>query len=156
VKLTDTKVKNAKASEKETRFPDGRGLYLLVTLAGGKLWRWKYRHSGQEKLMSFGKYPEVSLADARDKHEGARKLLAKGIDPMTQRKADKQAALIYCFYCVWFGSATGARTRTLSLERATSTLRHSFSGYFFAHARSGHAWMPSEQPHPSDNEPLIV
>jgi integrase len=91
VKLTDTKVKSAKAGEKETRFPDGRGLYLLVTLAGGKLWRWKYRHSGQEKLMSFGKYPEVSLADARDKHEEARKLLAKGVDPMTQRKADKMA-----------------------------------------------------------------
>lgn len=63
MKLTDTKVRSAKAGKKATRSPDGHGLYLLVTLAGGKLWRWKYRYSGQEKLMSLGKYPDVSLAD---------------------------------------------------------------------------------------------
>ncbi|HEV2709885.1 MAG TPA: integrase arm-type DNA-binding domain-containing protein [Edaphobacter sp.] len=87
MKLTNTKVKNAKVGVK-ARFPDGGGLYLLLTPAGGKLWRWKYRYSGQEKLMSFGKYPEVTLADARDKHGKARKLLASGIDPMAQKKAD--------------------------------------------------------------------
>jgi integrase len=88
LKLTDTKVKNAKAG---SRLPDGRGLYLLVTPTGGKLWRWKYRYLGKEKLMSFGQYPEVSLADARDKHGAARKLLVSGIDPMAQRKAEKKA-----------------------------------------------------------------
>jgi hypothetical protein len=40
---------------------DGRGLYMLITPAGGKLWRWKYRFEGAEKLMSFGRYPDVSL-----------------------------------------------------------------------------------------------
>src|SRR5580704_7511342 len=58
---------------------------------GGKLWRWKYRFEGAEKLMSFGGYPDVSLIDARERHGAARKLLASGVDPMTQRKADKVA-----------------------------------------------------------------
>jgi integrase len=89
--LTDTKVKNAKAGAKAIRLPDGGGLYLLVTPAGGKLWRWKYRYAGQEKLMAFGKYPEVSLSEARDEHGKARKLLKDDVDPMAQRKTKKTA-----------------------------------------------------------------
>ncbi|WP_433969823.1 tyrosine-type recombinase/integrase [Tunturiibacter gelidiferens] len=64
-------------------------MYLWVTPSGGKLWRWGYRFESKEKLMSFGKYPDVSLAQARDRHKEARKLLASKIDPMAQRKADK-------------------------------------------------------------------
>jgi len=71
---------------------DGGGLYLWVTVSGGKLWRWSYRYTGKEKLMSLGKYPEVSLAQARDRHRTARALLATGVDPMAQRKSDKLAA----------------------------------------------------------------
>lgn len=56
------------------------------------MWRWKYRHEGKEKLMSFGKYPDVKLAMARDRHVEARRLLANGLDPMAQRKAAKTAA----------------------------------------------------------------
>jgi integrase len=70
---------------------DGGSLYLWVTPAGGKLWRWAYKHESKEKLMSFGKYPEVSLALARERHAEARKLLANGLDPMAQRKAAKTA-----------------------------------------------------------------
>jgi integrase len=70
---------------------DGGSLYLWVTPAGGKLWRWAYKYEGKEKLMSFGKYPAVSLAQARERHTDARKLLATGIDPMAQRKTAKIA-----------------------------------------------------------------
>ncbi|WP_220399076.1 Arm DNA-binding domain-containing protein [Granulicella sp. WH15] len=92
MKLTDTRVRNAKAGAKDARFPDGGGLYLLVTAAGGKLWRWKYRFEGKEKLMTFGQYPDVSLLEAREKHSAARKLLKAGTDPMAERKAEKVAA----------------------------------------------------------------
>ncbi len=54
---------------------DGGGLYLFVTPPGGKLWRWKYRFEGREKLMSFGGYPDVSPSLARERHLEARKLL---------------------------------------------------------------------------------
>jgi integrase len=70
---------------------DGGSLYLWVTPAGGKLWRWAYKHESKEKLMSFGKYPDVSLVLARERHAEARKLLATGLDPMAQRKAAKAA-----------------------------------------------------------------
>ena len=69
---------------------DGRGLLLRITPTGGKLWRWKYRTAeGVQKEMSFGPNPDVSLADARERHAAARKLLASGIDPMAQRKAER-------------------------------------------------------------------
>lgn len=90
--LTDTEIRKAKPGPLKYRMTDGRGLYLLVTSAGGKLWRWKYRHAGAEKLMSFGGYPDVSLVDARARHGAARKLLAAGTDPMEKRKADKTAS----------------------------------------------------------------
>jgi integrase len=70
---------------------DGRGLFLWVTPTGGKLWRWKYRFQHVGKQMSYGRYPDVTLADARERHASARRLLASGIDPMAQRKAEKTA-----------------------------------------------------------------
>jgi len=91
--LTDIKVKSAKAKDKPYKLTDGQGLYLQVTPAGGKWWRFKYRFDGKEKLISFGTYPEVSLADARDKRTEARKQVAAGINPGEIRKAQKQAAV---------------------------------------------------------------
>jgi integrase len=91
MKLTDVEVRRAKPSGKAYRIVDGRGMYLLVTPAGGKLWRWKYRHGAREKLMALGKYPEVSLAMAREQHIEARRLLATGQDPMTKRKIERNA-----------------------------------------------------------------
>jgi integrase len=96
--LTDTEIRKAKARDKAYRMSDGGGLYLWNTPAGGKLWRWAYDFSGKEKLMSFGRYPDVSLALARERHTEARKLLATGIDPMAQRKAEKTAQLASSVY----------------------------------------------------------
>ena len=90
--LTDTEIRKARVGCKAYRLSDGGGLYLFVTPAGGKLWRWKYRFDGREKLMSFGNYPDVPLSLARERHAEARKLLATGTDPMAQRKAEKAAA----------------------------------------------------------------
>jgi Arm DNA-binding domain len=89
--LTDTAIKRARANDRPYRMSDGGGLFLWITPAGGKLWRWKYRLEGLEKLMSFGKYPDVTLTAAREKHGEARKLLAAGLDPMVQRKTEKMA-----------------------------------------------------------------
>jgi integrase len=93
MKLTDTRIKSAKPSTKAVKLSDGRGLYLLINTSGTKLWRLKYRVDGREKLMSFGAYPEVSLAQAREACDQARKQLAAGADPMALRKSDKQSRL---------------------------------------------------------------
>lgn len=90
--LTDTEIRKAKAKASAYRMSDGGGLYLWITPPGGKLWRWKYRFEGREKLMTFGSYPDVPLSMARERHAAARKLLATGTDPMAERKAEKAAA----------------------------------------------------------------
>ncbi len=92
--LTDVKVRTANPRPKAYRIPDAKGLHLFVTPSGGKLWRWKYRFDGAQKLMALGKYPEVSLATARDRHAAARTKLAAGSDPMTVRKAEKIEAKV--------------------------------------------------------------
>lgn len=92
--LTDTEIRRSKASEKPYKLADGGGLHLLVTPAGGKLWRWKYRFDGAEKLMTLGRYPEVALAEARTRRDGARKKLASDIDPMAERMAEKTAVIV--------------------------------------------------------------
>jgi integrase len=89
--LTDTAIKKAKPGAKPVKLSDGRGLYLLVSPSGSKLWRWKYRVLGKEKVMALGAYPDVSLAQAREGLDKARKVLAAGSDPMVVRKADKAA-----------------------------------------------------------------
>ena len=90
--LTDTKVRTAKPKDKSYKLFDGRGLYLEVS--GGKWWRYKYRFGGKEKRISLGIYPEVSLKDARQRCEEARKLLANGVDPSEHRKAQKAASIV--------------------------------------------------------------
>jgi len=93
MELTDTAIRRSRPTEKPYKLADGKGLYLLVNPSGSKLWRWKYRHEGKEKLMPFGAYPDVSLADARVRHAEARRLLAAGSDPMVQRKVRKEAVI---------------------------------------------------------------
>lgn len=90
--LTDTAIKRAKPGAKPGKLSDGKGLYLLVSPAGSKLWRWKYRVLGKEKVLALGAYPAVSLAQAREGQDKARKMLATGNDPMVIRKADKLAS----------------------------------------------------------------
>ncbi len=79
--LTDKAVKNAKAGDKPVKLFDGGGMFLLVTPAGQRYWRLKYRVNGKEKLLALGVYPDVSLAVARKKRDEAREKLAAGIDP---------------------------------------------------------------------------
>jgi integrase len=89
VALTDTEIRKAKPRAAAYKFADGGGLYLFIKPEGSKLWRWKYRFAGKEKLMALGKYPDVTLAQARQKHLDARRLLASGVDPMLERKSAK-------------------------------------------------------------------
>ena len=89
--LTDTKVRTTKPTEKPQKLFDGGGLFLLVTPTGGRLWRFKYRFGGSEKLLSIGTYPETSLAEARQRRDQASALLANGIDPSETKKAQKAA-----------------------------------------------------------------
>lgn len=93
MRLTDTAVRKAKPTDKTQRLFDGGGLYLEVTPAGGKRWRQKYRFAGKEKLLAHGIYPDVSLAEARDRRDNARKLLANGVDPSQHRRATKAAGI---------------------------------------------------------------
>ncbi|GHT95346.1 integrase [Betaproteobacteria bacterium] len=97
---TDTAIRTAKPGTKDYRITDERGLYLIVATKGGKLWRFDYRHGikpGTDKprrlTLALGTYPDVSLKEARDKRDEARKLLANGIDPGEHRKAHKAALL---------------------------------------------------------------
>lgn len=89
--LTDTGVRNAKPKDKPYKLSDERGMHLLVTPTGGKLWRLFYRYSGKQKTLALGAYPDVSLARARERRDEARRLLAEGVDPGAQRKAEKVA-----------------------------------------------------------------
>jgi integrase len=87
--LTDAKIRGLRPKDKQYKVPDGGGLYLHVTPAGGKLWRFKYRFGGKEKSLSLGVYPDLKLADARKKHRQAREQLANGIDPATAKRMEK-------------------------------------------------------------------
>lgn len=89
--LSDTAIRNLKVPSKPTKISDDRGLFLLLTPSGGKLWRFKYRFDRKEKLLALGRYPDVSLAKARERREDARRLLADGIDPNAHRKIHKEA-----------------------------------------------------------------
>ncbi|HEV7618807.1 MAG TPA: integrase arm-type DNA-binding domain-containing protein, partial [Burkholderiaceae bacterium] len=92
--LTDTACKNAKPKEKQYKLADGNGLYLLVIPNGRKYWRMKYRVTGKEKLLSFGVYPEVSLSDAREKRQEARKLLRTDTDPAQAKREEKRQSIL--------------------------------------------------------------
>lgn len=88
--LTEIQAKKSKPRDQAYKLADGEGLFLLVQPNGSKLWRMKYRFGGKEKLLSFGAYPAVGLAAARDKRTAAKALLAEGKDPM-RNKAEASA-----------------------------------------------------------------
>lgn len=92
--LTDTAIRNAKARSKAYKMGDAGGLFLFVTPAGGKLWRFKYRLAAKEKLLSIGSYPEVSLSAARKARDRAREMIAAGGDPAIEKQRDKARALV--------------------------------------------------------------
>jgi hypothetical protein len=91
--LSKLLIDKTKPQAKSVRLSDGRGMYLEISPAGGKWWRFKYRFAGKERRISLGVYPDVPLAAAREKREEARRQVAAGIDPGEQRKAAKVALI---------------------------------------------------------------
>jgi integrase len=91
--LTATAVKQAKAKDKPYKLSGGKGMYLLINPNGSKYWRLKYRYAGKEKVLALGVYPDISLSEAFDKRDGARKLIAQNVDPNEDKKAQKIARI---------------------------------------------------------------
>ncbi|MGH8523338.1 MAG: tyrosine-type recombinase/integrase [Gammaproteobacteria bacterium] len=89
--LTETAIKAAQPKAKAYRLADEKGLYLEVSPAGGKYWRFKFRFAGKEKRLALGVYPDTGSKLARKKLDDARRLLAEGIDPSAHRKVSKAA-----------------------------------------------------------------
>ncbi len=87
--LTVTAIRNAKPRKKPYKMVDEKGLYILISPSGGKWWRVDYRFNGKRKTLSMGTFPEITLAEARDRRDADRKLLANDIDPGEYRKATK-------------------------------------------------------------------
>lgn len=92
--LTDTAIRNAKPRDREYKLSDSGGLYLLITPAGGKLWRLKFRIDGREKKLAVGSYPAIGLADARKRRDEARELVAAGKDPAREKQQAKHRAKV--------------------------------------------------------------
>lgn len=90
--LTDIQCKNAKPKDKAYKLTDGGGMYLEVSPSGSKYWRLKYRLHNKEKRLAIGVYPSVSLSEARDKREEAKRQIKEGIDPVFARKDQKRIA----------------------------------------------------------------
>ncbi len=129
VTLSDAKARNAKPKAKPYKLADGEGLFLLVLPSGGKYWRLKYFFAGKEKLLALGVYPEISLADARERRAQARKVLAAGNDPGEAKKEAKRLTNLSnanTFEVVardWFEkrqhewAASSTRTKRIYLEK---------------------------------------
>jgi integrase len=92
--LSDTVCRTSKPKEKPYKLSDGGGLFLLVERNGSRLWRQAYRFHGKQKLLALGAYPSTSLAEARVGRDANKALLAKGVDPSSHRKTEKNAARI--------------------------------------------------------------
>ena len=88
--LTDMTVRNAKPQDKAYKLTDSNGLFIFISPAGSKLWRFRYRFENKEQTLSIGPYPEISLSEARDRRDDARKLLANRINPAQQKRVEKE------------------------------------------------------------------
>jgi integrase len=100
--LSDKQVKNAQPERirhgagfeaRPRKVADAQGLYLYVSAMGARSWRYDYRFNGQRRTVTYGLYPALSLAMARDRHHDARRLLASGIDPAAKKRSDRRAAV---------------------------------------------------------------
>lgn len=92
--LHTLKIKNTKPQERAFKLADSGGLYLLIQPNGSKLWRYKFRLLGKEGLQALGSFPEVSLAEARDRHIESRKLVAQGVHPVKAQREHRSAAAL--------------------------------------------------------------
>ncbi|CAE6837421.1 tyrosine-type recombinase/integrase [Paraburkholderia aspalathi] len=114
--LTDTAVRNLKPSEKPYKLADGGGMYLHVLPSGAKYWRLAYRLYGKQKIFAIGVYPQVSLAEARQIRDEAKKLVKQGIDPVVERKQN-----------IWRKSEEQATTFELIAREWHTTKRSSWT-----------------------------
>jgi hypothetical protein len=110
-------LKALRPGDKPYKRSDARGLYVLVNTDGARWWRFRYRVSGREKLISLGTYPDTSLRLAREKRDEARRRLAAGIDPSAERQAAKLAAAATPSRP---SAASGSRFRSRSSQRRRS------------------------------------
>lgn len=92
--LSESRIRAARPSDKAYKLYDERGLYMRVETSGSRLWRFKYRHGGKERLLALGAYPDVSLKMAREKRDKARRLLADGVDPSAHKQEAKAAETV--------------------------------------------------------------
>lgn len=108
--LSDLQAQNAKPRDRDYKLPDSGGLYLLVKKNGSRLWRQKYRFDGREKLLAHGQYPQVSLANARQRRDRAKEMLQTGRDPGAERRAAKtvQGDSFEHWARAWYANRVGA------------------------------------------------
>lgn len=92
--LTDISIRALAHGDKPIKKADEKGLFLLLQPSGGKLWRFKYRFAGKEKKLGLGRYPDVSLKEARKRRDDARQKLAMGLDPGVEKKREAEAAAV--------------------------------------------------------------
>jgi hypothetical protein len=112
--LNDTRIRGAKASERDSKLTDYDGLYLLVFRNRSRLWRFAYRFEGKQKQIAIGADPQVTSAEARERRETSHKLLASGKNPSLQRRLEKiaKAAGVKSFPEVAEERGDGIRTRS--------------------------------------------
>jgi len=127
--LRDSDCKAARPAEKLFKLFDGNGLHLAVLPTGGKVWRAAYRYAGKQQTKSFGPYPEVSLAEARQKRDELRAALRDGLDPMADRKATRSENRLH-----------GKSRKWITLREASEEYwegRKDLSSSYLANARRG-------------------
>ncbi len=126
-KLTATAIRNAKPADRVQRLADGRGLYLEITPTNRRYWRMKYRHAGKEKRLALGVYPEVTLAEARQRRDAARSAIRDGRDPSAERRSERQQAKLSAdnsFAAIareWLASQK-KKLATITYDKAVRTL----------------------------------
>ena len=118
--LTEARIRSAKPRPTPYKLSDGRGLYLLISPAGGRLWRVRYRYAGRENMLGVGAYPEVSLRAARERAEDARRQVGAGADPAAAKRAarDARADTFRALALEWLGKQ---RLASATLEKARWT-----------------------------------
>ncbi|WP_288391959.1 DUF4102 domain-containing protein [uncultured Herbaspirillum sp.] len=115
--LTDLKIQSTKAGAQAVKLTDGDGLYLYIAVTGTKTWRFDYRFGGKRYTLTIGKYPLVSLAEARIKRSEAKKQLLNGQNPSAAKREHKQsirAATEDSFRSIgtaWYASKSETRSR---------------------------------------------
>lgn len=122
--LTETAVSRIKPRTKPYKLSDRDGLYLLIDPSGRRVWRMNFRIHGKQRTITFGRWPELLLADARERLLDARRLLAKGMDPTEQAKLEKIASSVaaaHTFEAIakeWLDKITAEGAAPLTLKKA--------------------------------------